>query len=497
MYLLGIDIGTTGVKAIVFNPRGEALSYGFREYSVDSSPDGGKTQDGEKVFSIAKSVIKEACIGLGDKLSALSLSVQGDAVCAVDSSCRCLSPFILGMDYRSKNEAQALASHFGEAELFAKTGMRPHPMNSICKISWLLNNYPLLKEQAHKFVTYGDFFLKRLGSEEFVIDYSMAGRTMAFELKSQSWSPQILSFIGISPDKLSQPVPCASVVGTVDAALAKELSLNPQTKIVTGGHDQVCAALGSGASTDGIALDSHGTAEVVSTVLGSAKTDESMYNSYYPCYPYAVGGQYFTFSLNHTAGLIYKWFVEEFCRADSGTEEKNTYEEILSNAAPQPTGLLILPYLNGSGTPDCDIMAKGLIAGLTLDTTRYDIAKALHEALAFEVKRNLLSLQQAGVLIKELRCAGGGARSKIGLQLKADVLGIPVSTLKIREAACLGAAICAGLATGIFTNTAEAGSIIKTDTSYFPRQNYSKVYEEKYNSYLQLYRVNKDLLHTL
>lgn len=499
MHLLGIDVGTTGAKAAVFDDNGCLKGYAFSDYDIIYPEANRAEQDAEQIWTITKSVIKKAVTNTGTQISALSLSVQGDAVIAIDKNRRAISNAHLGMDYRGIKEAQYCDEILGGRYLFDITGMRPHPMNSIIKILWIKNNLPALYEKTYKFVTYADFILGKLGSDELVIDYTMASRTMAFDIHHTVWSDEILAKLDIRRDKLSMPVPSGTIVGKIDKNLAGELNINPETLLVTGGHDQACAALGAGVIKENTALDSHGTAEVISTSFASLRLNDIIFQSYYPCYIHAVPDMYFTFSLNHTGGILLKWFIENFCSEDqqnAANANIQIYDFVVGHMPDMPSPVMVLPHFNGSGTPTCDLNSKGAILGLTMNTTRYDIAKAIIEALSYEIRINLDTMRSTGIDIKQLRCVGGGARSSVCLQNKADILGIPVSSLKIREAACLGASMLAGLATGAYRNIPEASDIITPDTTYYPRNSYNKHYNEKYYTYKRIYDTIKEIQYS-
>lgn len=496
MLLLGIDIGTTGAKAAVFNEDGIQMGYAFQEYGILCPRNGYAEQDAEQVWKITKDVIKKAVAGTGLEITALSVSVQGDAIIPINENRDALSYAQLGMDYRGTEETKYCETVFGGSNLFELTGMRPHPLNSLIKIMWTKNNDPELYGKAFKFVTYADFILGKLGSDEIVIDYTMASRTMAFDLRKLQWSEEVLGKLGIDAGKLAVPVPSGTIVGTIFKELADELQLNPAALLVAGGHDQTCAALGAGIVKDNMALDSHGTAEVISTAFSSLPLNDTMFQSYYPCYIHSVSDMYFTFSLNHTGGILLKWFVENFCGDDVIAAAKagdQVYNYMIDRMPKGPSSVMVLPHFNGSGTPTCDLDAKGAFLGLTMSTSRYDIAKAILEALSYEIRLNLENMKTIGIDIKQLLCVGGGARSPVGLQNKADILGIPVSSLKIREAACLGAAMLAGTAAGVYNDPKDAAKIVRLSETYYPSEPIRQVYNNKYCIYSQLYDKLKEI----
>ncbi len=500
MLLLGLDVGTTGAKAAVFDENGEMVGYGFEEYGVICDESGLAEQNGEQVWESVKRVILSASAGNGEKIAALSLSVQGDAVLPIDRDFNPLMNVQLGMDYRGGAQVKQAEKRMGGRRLFVMTGMRPHPMNSLIKILWIKDRRPEIFEKTWKFVTYSEFILGKLGAETPMIDLTMATRTMAMDLVKLEWSETICSELGVKKELLSIPVASGTVVGKIRRQLAEELGLNHHMLLVAGAHDQVCAAVGAGVVLPGKALDSHGTAEVISTVLENSRTDDKMYSSYFPCYAFADKSKYFTFSLNHTAGILYQWFIEGFCGSDRTAAEESgerLYEYVLKKTKDAPSSMIVLPYFNGSGTPECDLDAKGMIAGLTLTANRYDIARAIMESLAYSMRENIERMREIGIPIEKLHCVGGGARSPIGLQMKADILGLPVQTLKIREAACLGAAVLAGIGTGKYSGVEDAQGLVRMGTAYYPRKEMLALYDEKYRQYQELYQINRDLLHRI
>lgn len=501
MHLLGLDIGTTGTKAVVFDLAGNIRGYGFQEYGVICEKPSCAEQDAEKVWEFTKVVIKQAVSQSKVKdIKSLSISVQGDAIIPVDKNIRPLHNALLGMDYRSIKQGEACARLIGERELFQTTGMRPHPMNSLTKILWFKENLPEIYEKTYKFMTYADFILAKFGAEP-VIDYTMASRTMAFDLVEKKWSFVILKKMDIEVDMLSKTVPSGEVIGEINPLLAQELDLPRNVLLVSGGHDQTCAALGAGVIEENVAIDSHGTAEVVSTAFNKPMVSDAMFDGYYPCYCHVKKGMYFTFSLNHVGGILLQWYRDNFGIAEVLEAEKlglDVYKLMETKAPDGPSPVLVLPHFNGSGTPWCDLESKGAFLGLTMATTRHDIVKGILDSLTYELRINIETMKKAGIVIDELRCVGGGAKSPKWLQIKADVTGCRVATLKVREAACLGAAILAGTAVGAYESM-DAGvkQTVSLKDIYEPIDNAYALYNKKYSLYQEIYRtlesINKRL----
>jgi len=497
MKLIGLDVGTTGCKAIVFDPEGRILGEGFREYEVICEAPAKAEQDADRVWELAKEAVREAVAKAGGRdVQAISLSVQGDAIIPMDGDGRPLHPAILGMDYRSSPQAEQCAKVLGGFELFEQTGMRPHPMNSLTKVLLLRELAPAIFDKVAKIVTYEDFILGKLGGEA-VIDYTMASRTMAFDLRGLRWSESIHRAFGLDESIWSRPVPSGTAAGTIRRELADELGLPASLVLVAGGHDQTCAALGAGAIRPGLGVVSTGTAEVLSTALDRPLLSKAMFDSFYPCYLHASQGLYFTFSLNHVGGILLRWWRDNFAFqeiADGRDKGADPYRLIDDRMPKGLSPIMFLPHLNGSGTPGCDLKSKGAVVGLTLATTRHDVAKAILEGLTFELKLNLETMLSCGMRIEELVAVGGGAKSSSWLQLKADILNRPLWTLRCHEAACLGAALLAGTAVGIYKSLQEAvAQTVCHEQEFAPCTNRVAAYSERYEIYQQLYPSVREL----
>jgi xylulokinase len=502
MSLLGLDVGTTGCKAVIFDPDGRILGSGFQEYGITCVEPGMAEQDAEHVWQMTRRVLRQALAASGARdVRALSLSVQGDAIIPVDEQFRPVYPAILGMDYRSAPQAAQCADLFGARALFDLTGMRPHPMNSLVKLLWLREQRPDAFAQARKIVTYADFILAKLGAPA-VIDETMASRTMAFDLSRRAWSTDLLDRLNLAPELWSDTVPSGTVVGAVSQPASAAAGLPAGALLVAGGHDQTCAALGAGVVRAGIGVISTGTAEVLSTAFTQPALNDAMFQSFYPCYRHAKAGMYFTFALNHVGGLLLRWYRDNFAGIEvqeAAQQGLDPYDQILSKmpvAGPSP--VLVLPHLNGSGTPWCDLASKGAIVGLTMATTRHDLARAILESQTYELKINIETLERAGVGIQEFIAVGGGAKSAQWLQIKADILERPVKTLAVREAACLGAAILAGAASGVYASVDEAVSrVVRSQRVFTPQADAQKKYIDMFRVYTQLYpalhAINREL----
>ncbi len=498
MKLIGLDVGTTGCKAVVFDEDGTELSRGFREYGIDTDQNGKAEQDPEQVWRLCREALTVAveAIGRRPEIGAISISTQGDAIIAVGAEGRALCPAQLGMDYRPVDYAKLCAERLGDYELFCRTGMRPHALNSFVKLLWLRDHYPDAYRRAAKIVTYADFILAKLGAR-FFIDQTMASRTMAFNLEKREWDTEILSEFNVPATLFSEVVPSGTAVGTIDPHLAREIGLPEGIVIVAGAHDQPAGGIGAGVVGDGTALVSTGTAEVLSAAFPEPALGRKMYSCYYPCYLHAIPGQYFTFTLNHVGGLLLRWYRDNFGGAEIAEAQRlglDPYDVILSKLPPRPSRIMVLPHFNGSGTPWCDMDSLGAIVGLSLSSTRHDIVRAILESQTYELKINLRELSASGIPIESLVASGGGSRSAEWLGIKSSILNMPVRTLRTREAASLGAAILAGFGIGLFPSVVDGiNRLVHVDRVYEPDAEFVETYAARFRSYEHIYPTLKPL----
>jgi len=502
MSLLGIDVGTTGAKAIVFGLDGAALGQGYREYPHIFPRPGWVEMDSDEVWSATQEAIAEAVSRAGrrDQVKALAVSSQGEGITPLAPDGKALANTIVSFDSRTTPQSQWWERQFGKRKLFEITGLPLSPMYSINKIMWWRDNQPQLFARAWKFLCYEDFTAFRLGAEP-TIDYSLAGRTMAFDLRAQRWSDEILAAAGVEPERLAAVAPSGVLIGRVRDDVAQELGLPRGVAIVTGGHDQPCGALGSGVIEPRAAVDATGTVECITPAFSELKLSDAMLESNYSCYHHVVPGMYITLAFNFTGGSLLRWYRDTLGkqeREDAEAAGMDVYEMMIGLATRGPSPVMVLPHFALPATPWNDPHSKGVILGLTLATTKGDIIKALLDGVTLEMRLNLDYLEKAGVVVERLRAIGGGAKSPTWLQLKADIFNRPVLSLSVSEAACLGAALLAGAAIGEYASLSEAVNLtIHITKTYEPDPHMVARYAERYEIYRQLYPALRELLHAL
>jgi xylulokinase len=499
--LIGLDVGTTGCKAVVFDEDGSLLAAAAREYPVKLPRPTWAEQDIEAVWNLALESTGEAIAAAGVRdVAAVGLSVHGEAVTPVDAELQPLRPTILGMDTRTGPQNAWLRERFGAQALFERTGMPIHTINTLPKLLWIREHEPETWAAADQFLLVEDFLIGRLCGKAFT-SACLASRTQLFDLRAGAWSAEILEALELSPERLAEVAPSGTAVGRLTEDVAERLGLASAPLVVTGGHDQACGALGVGLTRPGLAMVSTGTAEVVEVALGSPVVSPPLYEGNISVYRATVPGLFLAMTLNHSGGLALRWFRDGFCepqlaRASEGGGD--AYDLMLEGASADPTGLLALPHFAGAGTPTLDTASKGAILGLTFSTTRTDLAKAIIEGLTYELRLNLDLLRDGGVAIDVLRAIGGGARSRLWLQLKADVTGIPVITPRITEAAAFGAALLAGTGAGLWDSAAEgAERFLELSETYEPDPGRHAAYSALYERYCEVYPAVAPISHRL
>ncbi|HOV69112.1 MAG TPA: FGGY-family carbohydrate kinase, partial [Clostridia bacterium] len=350
MALMGLDVGSTGCKAMVFTEDGKLLANAYREYDNDSA----YRINAEIIWKSVCDVIKKCVSETHAKIKALSVSSFGESFVPVDINGNVLADTMLYTDNRGNVQCKRYQEQFGAEKMMAIAGAKPQPMFSLFKIGYIRDEQPDIFAKAHKFLLMGSFIIHRL-TGEFAVDYSLAARTYAFDIINKKWSPELLGLAGMGEDKMAAAVPCGTIVSTILPDVAQELGLPADLKIVTGGHDQVCAATGAGITQPGYAIDGMGTVECITPVFDKPiLTDVFLFNNY-ACVPYSIDGMYVTYAFNFTGGSILKWYRDNLARAEAqAAKEKNinVYKLLDESGAREPTGLTVLPLFAGSATPD-------------------------------------------------------------------------------------------------------------------------------------------------
>lgn len=500
VYLLGVDVGTSGSKAGVFSQDGKMISFGYREYSEYSPKPSWVELDPDEVWSRVKECIAESIRRVDpDQIQGVCFSALGEAVMPLGSDGKCLYPAITAYDARSFGY-RALVEYWEREidpiDLFRITGTPLNSMPSVNKVLWIRENMPDVFRKAWKFVCFEDFLVHRLTGDA-CISHSLASRTMLLDVNRRDWSEELLELTDLDRDLLSEPRASGEIVGEVGSKACEETLLPRGTPVVAGGHDQACGALGVGVVKEGLAMDACGSVECVASPMDAPVVTDAMLECGQCCNCHVVTDQYITLGFFPSSGIVLRWYRDNFADREKEEAERrglDVYEvltEIASKAPPGASRLLLLPHFVGSGTgqpPPLNRNSRGVILGLSMFHDRASVIRAILEGVAFELRKVVESLEACGIPISELRAVGGGARSSLWLQIKADVTGRAMMVPDVTEATSLGAAILAGIGTKAHSDFESAtGKVYRQGACYRPDAQTASLYDSQYRVYKQIY----------
>jgi len=491
MSLMGLDIGTTGTKATVFDLEGRILSSAYREYPLLHPRAGWIEINPDQVWqNVCEAVSEAASACPSDPVRALAISTLGEAAVPVDKDGRVLANSIIGFDNRAAGLFEQWMADKDPEAIMRVTGQPPSQMFTLVKLMWIKENQPEIYSKMHRYVCFGDFAHIRMGLEP-RIDYSMAARTLAFDIHSKSYSEWMCGLAGVEAELFSPAVPTGAVVGELGRKAAGRLGLPKGCLVCAGSHDQPAGALGSGVTRPGIAMDATGTVECFALAMEQPVVNRTMLENNLACYPHAAPGLYISLAYNFTGGSLFRWVRDTFGQAEQAEAEASgadVYDLLTRQMSKEPTDIFFQPHFTMSGTPYMDPNPVGAIIGLTLSTTRAEFLRAALEGVSYELKLNLEILADAGVAVHQFRAIGGGAKSDFWLQLKADMYNRPVVKLQVAEAAALGMAIAAGVGAGFWDSAAEAAqALVVPVQTFYPDARKAAIYDERLRAYRQIY----------
>jgi xylulokinase len=486
MSLLAIDIGSSRCKAVVFAVTGEILAQQACAYTPEFPAASHAEINPEFFWQAVCRCSQAASKDLSDPVRALCLSSHGETFVPVNGSNEAIAPAVLNQDNRATEETVWCERTLGRKPLFEITGLVAHPMYPVPKILWLRKHRPDIFASSVRFLSVIGYILSRLGLPAY-IDFSLASRYLAFDIRQRRWSEDILAATEINAECLPIPVPAGTIAGKLDAAAASQLGLPTGTMVVLGGHDQPCGALGVGAIGPGRVADSIGTYECLLAVSGQPCLTAAALAASLNSYCHVVPDKFVTLAY-FPSGIMIKWFHDllygeahgkAYGEADGAAHSDNLsaqggdpssaesthYATLEREAAAGPTGLCITPNLIGTCNPDFNPHARGIISGLTTNSTRSQIYKGILEGLACEMSQMSEILANAVGEFRDVYVTGGGSRSALGLQLRAALSGRQLHVMKCPEAVCLGGAILAGVASGEYSSLREAVELVVRDVS--------------------------------
>lgn len=476
MKIAGLDIGSSGCKLTVFNENGQEIGKAYRDYPVRRDLSGHEI-DISVIMESVYAVISEMTSKFSD-IAGIGITSFGETFVMTDEAGVPLHTSMIYTDPRGAEELEELKEKLGAEYIEEVTGQSPHEMYSISKMMWMKRHHPEIYAAAKHIYLIEDYVVWHL-THHAQIDYSLAARTMAFDIHRLRWCTEIFDAAEIDAALMSTPVPTGAPAGTVTLDTAEKTGLGPDCIIVSVAHDQVAAAVGAGAFDGSVAVDGAGTVECLTPIYDKLPNISVMSKGQFSVIPYAVPGKYVAYAFSYSGGSLIQWCMDCFGKGETNQSMEQAYKK------EGPTGLLVLPHFSGAGTPYMDIGAKGAILGLTTTTTAAEIYRACMEGVAYEMRVNYEALAGSGIHFSKLHATGGGARSKLWMQMKADVLDLPITALRTADAGTVGSAILTGIAVGLFNNLPDAAACMVQETeTYVP----SKAMHEKYMKIYQKYK---------
>jgi xylulokinase len=481
--IIGCDVGSQGTKAILLSTTGKVLGEAYEGYKIDYPQPLWAEQPVERwLNAIALSIRRLlAQVKVSAKnVRALSLATQVDGVIPIDSSGQPLRPAMIWMDRRAAGECQFVRQRLGDDKVFRLTGLNLDASHVAPKIRWLAEHQPEIYERAAHFLLPGSYLAFYL-TGELAVDYSNASSTLLLDVQTKTWSPIMGQAFEIDLERLATLGAATTILDKLRPTSAEKLGLKANTLVMIGCGDEHAACLGAGVTRPGLAADIAGTAEPVCAASPELVFDATRLVE---THCHADPDLWLLENPGFVSGANYRWFRDQFANGE-------TYAMLDSEAAlvpPGAEGLTFLPSLMGALAPTWNEAARGTFAGFTLAHTRGHFIRALLEGSAYAVRDITAQMQAVGVELRELRAVGGGAKSRLWNQMKANVTGLQVSVPEIIETTALGAAFLALVGIGAYAGLSEASEdIVRIRERIDPDPAVQSVYEEAYSRYRQTY----------
>ena len=451
---LGIDIGTTAIKAALFSADGAVIGDGIAEYRLETPTPDIVELDPELYWQATQTALQGALANAaGCAIRALAITGQCETLICVDQAGRPLRKAIVWLDNRATAEAAELTAAFGSAPLFRLSGQTEMlPCWPAPKILWLQKHDPTTYAACAKYLMVEDFIAYRL-TGEYATCRGLLPSTLYYDIRTGDYDDAMLAAIGISRRQLPALRDPGEIIGLCRAVLP---GIPAGTPVAAAPMDHICGALGSGCCEPGVVSATTGCALALCVPTPALLYDDALRISTYHGF---TPQSYAMLPWAPTAGMILKHFRDEFCRDWSYAD----FDRAAATIAPGADGLVLLPHCAGAVSPVCNPAARGVAYGVTLAHSRGHWSRAIMESIAFLLKDNVLAVADLGCPIRELRVLGGAARSPLWLQIKADVLNLPITTTQCPEATALGAAMLAAKAAGdVATPAAAAAAMVRT-----------------------------------
>lgn len=481
--VLALDVGTTALKGALVDLSGRPLAMTVHEYDLIKPAPDIVELDPDTYWTAAKSVIRALLTASGippAALAAAGVTSQGETLIVLDKTGRPLRNAIVWLDNRSREEAAELGRRFPLDDVYRITGQQEMaPTWTATRLLWLKKYEPAVFARTAKFLLPADYLLFKL-TGRYATDPGLNPSTLYFDLVRRAWWPEMLDALGITAARLPDLLQPREPAGPITAAAAAETGLPAGIPVSGAPIDQVAGAVGAGNLRPGMVTETTGAALAL-----CATVDRPLYDprKRVGLYNHALPDRYVLLPWVPTAGMALRWFRDEL----AGGADYDTLTAEAAATPPGSDGLTLLPHFCGAGSPDMNPKARGVLWGLTLGHRRGHIARAILESVAFMLKDNLAMLESLGAPVTEVRALGGGAKSRLWLQIKADVCQKEFLTMACEETTCLGVAMLAGVSAGLYANLDEARDrMVQIRERFTPQEKNRAAYDAAYQSYASL-----------
>jgi len=494
-YLLGIDVGTGGTRALILDERGRVISSATEDHQPFLSPQIGWAEqdpwDWWRACGVAvHHALAQAQLS-SDKISGVGLSGQMHGAVLLDEQGHVVRPALIWCDVRTEQQCRDLTAQIGADHLIQLTCNPALTNFTLTKCLWVRENEPENWRRVRSLMLPKDYVRFQLTGER-ATDVADASGTLLLDVANRRWSKEMLSLVQMDESLLPSLCESQEICARISEAGAAATGLQKGTPVVAGAGDQAAGAIGMGVVSPVTVSATIGTSGVV-----LAATDRPALDSRGRVHTFchAAPGRWIAMGVTQAAGLSLRWFRDQF-----GSDDRHqSYESLTAEAASAPPGcdgLLWAPYLMGERTPYLDSAARGMLVGLTASHTRAHVIRAILEGVAFSLRDTLTIFQEMEVPITRIRLGGGGARSSLWRQIQADTYGRPVETVAAEEGAAYGAAILAGVGVKTWSSVDEAcESVVRVAQNIDPHSEHSLVLEKAYAAYRRIYPAMKSILH--
>ncbi|MGO9645684.1 MAG: xylulokinase [Candidatus Bathyarchaeia archaeon] len=492
-HILSVDAGTTATKAALFDINGRLTARSMVEYRLETPSSLEVEVDAETLWTAFKKGIHEVLRSRVDPadIKAIGISAQGETLIPIDREGNSIRRAIVWLDSRAQAEARRLDEEFGAEQCYQVTGqVKMVPTWPASKIFWIKKHEPKIFADTWKYLLVEDYLIYRM-TGNCVAEGSLLCSTAYWNIRTKKWWNDMLDFIGITPDQLPEIRESGEIVDTLSDSIAEELGLRNSTLVCTGALDQAAGAVGVGNIREGLFSENTGGALGICAPLEQFRNHPK---SKMPIHYFVKPDTYMVHTFT-TGGIVLKWFRDSFCQPEiqlASNANLDPYEIMINQTtkiSPGSEGLTMLPHLQGAMAPESNPQAKGVFYGFTLRHTKQHFVRAIMEAIVCVVRRNIDALHDMNIRVNEIRALGGGAKSKVWKQIEADFTKIPVAIFGVEEnEACLGAAILASKASGLYKSVDDAcAKMVRIKERFTPNRENFEAYDALYLRYQQLY----------